>query len=198
MSGKRYTPKQKKFIEDHYLDYPVKRIADMINGSYTGVMGHLKRKGLTIPAEVVERNRKSSYFKKGQPAFNKGKKQSDFMSKEAIKRCSKTRFKKGHTPHNTNYNGHERITKDGYVEVRIEKGNYQLKHLHEWEKINGKLPKKHCLWCKDGNLQNTDPSNWELIHRKENLRRNVHNLPPELNRAKRLKTRILKTLENAK
>ena len=76
-------------------------------------------------------------------------------------------FKKGHEPHNTKYNGHERITKEGYIEIRIKKGEYRLKHLYNWEQINGKLPKNHCLSCVDGNKQNTDPNNWKIISRAE-------------------------------
>lgn len=197
MSGKRYSKKQKEFIEEKYLDYPIKKLAKMIGGSYTGVMAHLSRKNLVIPPEIVERNRKQSQFKKGMKSHNKGKKRSDYMSKENIIKCSKTQFKKGNVPHNTKYNGHERITKDGYIEIRVKQGSYKLKHLHLWEQINGKLPRGYCLWCLDGNKKNTDPKNWELITRAENLNRNVHSLPPELNRAKKLKTRILKTIENA-
>jgi len=197
MSAKRYTKKQIAFILDHYLDLPIKNIANKIGGSYTGVMGVLNRRGITIPKEVIERNKKQSYFKKGNVSHNKGKKQTDFMSKEAIERSKATRFKTGHIPHNTNYDGHERITKDGYVEIRVEQGLYRLKHLHEWEKINGPLPSGHCLWCLDGNIKNTNPSNWELITRRENLNRNVHYKPVEYIRAKKLITRIKKKINES-
>ena len=196
MSAKRYTQDQVKFILDNYLDMPIKRIATHIKGSYTGVMGVLKRRGLTIPKEIIERNKKQSQFNKGIIPHNKGKKQVDFMSKEAIERTKATRFQKGIVPHNTKYNGHERITKDGYIEVRIKQGTYRLKHIHNWEKLNGKLPKGHCLWCLDGNIKNTNPNNWELITRRENLQRNVHDQPPELLKAKKLITRINKEIEN--
>lgn len=194
----KYNQEQIKYILDNYLDLPIKRIALNIGGSYTGVMGVLKRNNLTIPKEIREKRKKKNQFRKGCPSFNKGKKQEEFMCSEAIERTKKTRFKKGHIPKNATYNGHERITKDGYIEIRVRLGKYKLKHIAEWEKINGKLPDKHCLWCLDGNKLNTDPNNWELITRRENLRRNVHNHPPEIIRAKKLTNRINKIIKNGK
>jgi len=85
----------------------------------------------------------------------------------------KTQFSKGQLPHNTKYLGHERVSKDGYVEISIDEVNphtgferrYVLKHKHLWEAANGPLPEGMCLKCRDGNKLNTDPSNWEPISR---------------------------------
>lgn len=85
----------------------------------------------------------------------------------------KTQFKKGGLPHNTNYLGHERVSKDGYVEISIDETNphtgferrYVLKHRHLWESENGPVPDGMFLKCLDTNRQNTDPSNWELLPR---------------------------------
>lgn len=183
---------QIQFINDNYLKIPSKRIADILGRSDTFVREIRKKYDLVIPESIIQKFKRDSQFKKGNISFNKGKKQKDYMSKEAIERTKATRFKKGNEPHNTKYNGHERITKDGYIEIRIKKGKYILKHIHEWEKVNGKIPKGHCLWCLDGNKLNTNPDNWECITRTENLKRNVHYLPNELMRAKKLITRINK------
>lgn len=86
---------------------------------------------------------------------------------------ARTQFKKGQNPYNTKYAGHERLSKDGYVEISIEEPNphtgferrYVLKHKYLWEKTNGPVPQGMCLKCLDGNRQNTDPSNWECIPR---------------------------------
>ncbi|MEC9243436.1 MAG: HNH endonuclease signature motif containing protein [Pseudomonadota bacterium] len=40
-----------------------------------------------------------------------------------------------------------------------------LKHRWLWEKENGPVPDGMVLKCRDGNRQNTAPSNWELIPR---------------------------------
>lgn len=84
-----------------------------------------------------------------------------------------SQFRKGGLPHNTKYLGHERVSKDGYIEISIDEVNphtgyerrYVLKHRHLWEKLNGILPDDMCLKCLDGNKQNTDTSNWEAIPR---------------------------------
>ena len=127
--------------------------------------------------ERLQEKGKAYRYPKGNSPFNKGRK----MPKEVYEKVKSTMFKKGHSPHNTNYDGHERVSKDGYVEIRIRKGKYRLKHLHRWEQLYGEIPKGHCLVCRDGNKQNTDPGNWELITRAENMRRNtINRFPPEL------------------
>jgi hypothetical protein len=82
-------------------------------------------------------------------------------------------FKKGGRPHNTNYLGHERVSKDGYVEISVDETNphtgferrYVLKHRWLWEKKHGPVPDGMCLKALDSNRQNTDPANWELVPR---------------------------------
>jgi hypothetical protein len=59
--------------------------------------------------------------------------------------------------------------------------NWLPLHIIEWERVNGPLPKGHCLWFKDGNRLNVDVANLELHTRAENMRRNsIHNLPQPL------------------
>lgn len=87
--------------------------------------------------------------------------------------AQRTQFTKGGLPHNTKYLGHERVSKDGYVEISVDQPNphtgyerrYVLKHRHEWEKVNGPVPDGMMLKCLDGNRLNTDPANWELLPR---------------------------------
>lgn len=106
-------------------------------------------------------------IEKGNVPPNKGKKMP-FNPNSA-----RTQFKKGHLPHNTHYLGHERVSKDGYVEISIDETNphtgyerrYVLKHKWAWEKVNGPLPEDMCLKCLDGNRQNCAPENWEAIPR---------------------------------
>ena len=103
----------------------------------------------------------------GNIPANKGKKMP-FNANNAA-----TQFKKGQLPHNTKHLGHERITKDGYVEISVNETNphtgyerrYVQKHKYLWEQQHGKVPEGMCLKCLDGNRQNTDPSNWEVIQR---------------------------------
>ena len=104
-------------------------------------------------------------FAKGQTPVNKGKPMPYHPNSAA------TRFKKGRLPHNTNHIGHERLSKDGYVEISVAEVNphtgadrrYVHKHRMLWEQANGKIPAGHRLKCLDGNKQNTAPSNWEAL-----------------------------------
>jgi hypothetical protein len=106
-------------------------------------------------------------FAPGNPPANKGKKMPFHPNSAA------TRFKKGNLPHNTKYLGHERVSKDGYVEISIDAVNphtgferrYVLKHKYLWEHKHGPLPDGMCLKCLDGDRTNTDPSNWQAIPR---------------------------------
>ncbi len=111
-------------------------------------------------------------FEKGSVSHNKGVKCAPGRGGRHPN-ARKTQFRKGNLPHNTKYAGHERVSKDGYVEISIEETNphtgferrYVLKHLWLWEKAHGPVPEGQCLKCLDGDRLNTDPSNWELIPR---------------------------------
>lgn len=86
------------------------------------------------------------------------------------KSANKTSFKKGGMPHNHKPVGSERVTKDGYIEVKIkEPKKWRLKHLHLWELINGEVPKGYCLRFIDNNKLNFSMENIELIRRAENM-----------------------------
>ncbi len=142
--------------------------------------GFVERFGRDVSAQNLHALRKrrgwktgrTGHFAKGAVPINKGKKCAPGTG-GLHPNARRTQFKKGQTPHNTNYLGHERVSKDGYVEVSIDEVNphtgyerrYVLKHLHEWEKANGPVPEGHCLKCLDSNRLNTDPSNWTLIPR---------------------------------
>lgn len=86
---------------------------------------------------------------------------------------ARTQFKKGGVPPNVKYLGHERVSKDGYVEISVAETNphtgygrrYVLKHKHLWEQLHGPVPAGHALKCLDGNRLNTDPSNWTPVSR---------------------------------
>lgn len=107
-------------------------------------------------------------FEKGIVPHNKGKPHPVARSGNAAKH----HFKKGNQPHNTNYLHHERVSKDGYVEISIDEPNphtgferrYVLKHRWLWEAKHGPVPDGMCLKCL-GDRTNTDPSNWTLIPR---------------------------------
>jgi hypothetical protein len=116
---------------------------------------------------------RTGQFPKGNVSHNKGKRCADGVGGRHPN-ARKTQFKKGNVSHTYKGPGHERIdSKDGYVVMIVEETNPWTgaktrpvhKHVWLWEKLNGPVPKGHCLKCLDGNKLNTDPSNWELISR---------------------------------
>ncbi|PCI47170.1 MAG: HNH endonuclease [Alphaproteobacteria bacterium] len=107
-------------------------------------------------------------FVVGRPPANKGKKMP-FSANSA-----RTQFKKGHLGGKAKEKkkpiGTERITKDGYLEIKIHnnlplQSRWRAVHLIRWEDTNSPIPDGHCLKCLDGDRSNTDPNNWTCIPR---------------------------------
>ena len=112
------------------------------------------------------------YFKKGSTPWNKGLK--GYMG------ANKTSFKKGTIPPQYRPVGSERITKDGYIEIKVEDPNkWELKHRVIWEQHNGEIPKGHAIIFADGDKSNLDIDNLLLVSRKQLLFMNRNNLITE-------------------
>lgn len=112
-------------------------------------------------------------FELGAVSHNKGKKCAPGTG-GLHPNSRRTQFKCGQTPHNTKHVGHERVDpKDGYTYISVAEQNphtgyerrYVLKHKWLWEQLNGPVPDGYALKCLDSNPLNTDPSNWEAVHR---------------------------------
>ncbi|TGT72928.1 HNH endonuclease [bacterium M00.F.Ca.ET.159.01.1.1] len=111
-------------------------------------------------------------FVKGQTPPNKGKRCPEGKGCRHPN-ARRTQFKKGQVSHTYRGPGHERIDKDGYVWLIVAETNPHtgaptrpvMKHKYLWEQLNGPVPKGMALKSRDGNRQNTDPSNWFLISR---------------------------------
>jgi hypothetical protein len=130
-------------------------------------------------------------FKKGQTPMNKGVK----MTPETYAKASATMFKKGIVPMNVKYDGYERVSKDGYLEVRVSMGKFKAKHRLIWEQHNGPVPAGMIVVFKDRNPMNATIENLELITRGENMLRNtVHRYPAELKETIRTLNKLKKTI----
>lgn len=127
----------------------------------------------------------TGYFEKGHVPVNKGKKGC------CAPGCEKTQFRKGNLPATTKPIGYERITKDGYVEVKVKmrpsspdrNDNFVAKHRLIWEKLHGPIPKDSVVIFKDGDKQNFDPDNLLLITKAERLqmtRRGLFSSDPKM------------------
>lgn len=190
-----FTPEEDDFLRENYMTIPTKRMSTVLGRSESSARQRMALIGIVVPEELAEMFKKQSQFKKGSVSFNKGKKMKDYASKEAMERMAKTQFKKGQTPHNTKYDGHERINKDGYTEVRVSIGKYKLKHRVLWEKHHGKIPKNHIVVFKDKDKNNFELNNLELITFEENMSRNtIQRYPKELKHVIKLSHKLKRKL----
>ncbi|NII81698.1 MULTISPECIES: hypothetical protein [unclassified Pedobacter] len=128
---RKFTPEEDKYLRDNYLSIPAKRMSKNLGRSESSARQRMALLGIVVPVHITEKFKLESRIKPGNIPPNKGKKQTDYMSAEAIERTKATRFNKGNEPHNTKHDGYERISKDGYVQIRVTKGKFRLKHRVE-------------------------------------------------------------------
>lgn len=207
-----FTDEMLKELRELYPNTLAADLAKRYNCSVSAIYNQAFKYGIKKTPEFIsktarERSMKADHggrkyqFKKGHKPFNKGKKQTEFMSKEAIEKTKATRFKKGSSPHNYKPIGYERTTKDGYVEVKVRDGekqkNFELKHRLIWEKHNGKIPKGYNIQFKDGNRLNCNIDNLYMISRAEQVSKEntIHRYPSELKRAIRLTNKLQKQIK---
>lgn len=181
----KFSKKEDKFLRDNYLVIPAKRMAKMLGRFEGTARNRMKLLGITVPPEIVEKFKQESRFKKGTVPPNKGKK----MSAALYKKCASTMFKKGQTSINKKPLGSMRITKDGYLEIKIiEPNKWQAYHRLMWEETFGPIPKNGVVRFVTDDRSNVHPFNLELIDRKKNMQLNsVHNLPAPLARIVQLR-----------
>lgn len=174
----RYSEEQKEFIITNNYGKYSKELAEMFNQHFN----------TNITAKEIayfRRNNKlnsglTGQFKKGHVPHNKGKKQIEYMSQEAIERTKKTRFKIGNKPKNYRPVGSERITKDGYIEVKVADPNkWETKNKIIYKQYFGDIPKGHKVIYADGNKLNNDINNLILVSDNEELIMNKYKLRTE-------------------
>lgn len=77
-----------------------------------------------------------------------------------------TEFKPGSRPANWKPVGSERLSKDGYIEVKVaEPRTWRQKHVVVWEQLHGSRPKGCAVIFADGNRLNLEPVNLILVTR---------------------------------
>lgn len=163
MYGHKYTDEEKQFFVEYVPGHSYREIQQefvdrfnweiSINQIKTYIHNHKLNTGRT------------GQFVKGQVPQNKGKK----MPQDVYERCKGTMFKKGNVPPQHRPVGSERITRDGYVEIKIaEPRTWVLKHRYIWEQENGKIPKGHIVIFRDNDRTNIVLENLILIPRSIN------------------------------
>lgn len=171
----RATESQAKFIYDNYKGISSKDLTELFNKEFN--MNITTEKIKSFKSRNQLKSGLDGRFKKGQKSFNKGLKQTDFMSKEAIEKTKKTRFKRGNRPCSTKEIGSEYIDKDGYLYIKTKntgprfgkKGMWQQYHNLVWELYHGVIPKESVVIFLDKDKTNFDINNLKLISRSELL-----------------------------
>ncbi|APQ73137.1 HNH endonuclease [Clostridium botulinum] len=158
----QYTKEQIKFITKNVKGRSNRELTEMFNNNF----------GLDLKISQIKSFKKNhkldsgldGRFKPGHIPFNKG------IKGVYAKGCEKTWFKKGSTPINHRPVGSERITVDGYTEIKVEEPNkWRLKQQLIWEKYNGPVPKGYVVIFGDGNQHNFNPDNIILVSRQQLL-----------------------------
>lgn len=168
----KYTLEQIEFIKNNATGRSNKDLTEMFNDHF----------GLKLGLNQIRAFKKNHgiksgldcRFKPGEIPWNKGKKGVSYEG------CKATQFKKGDMPHNWVPVGSERITKDGYIQIKIQEGKFQKnwkgKHILIWEAANGPVPKGHAIIFGDGDKRNFDLKNLLLVSRAQLARLNQNNL----------------------
>lgn len=164
MYGMKYTDEMKQFILDNYKGRYNQELADLFNQKFnTNITSR------TIKSYKANNKLNSGLtgkFRKGQTPHNKGKK----MPKEVYEKVKHTMFAKGNVPPNHRPVGSERISKDGYIEVKVAEPNkWRLKQRVVYEEAKGKIPEGCPIIFLDGNKRNFDIDNLRCITRSELL-----------------------------
>lgn len=167
----KYTDEMNEFIRANYMGISSQELADLFTEHF----------GIQVSAGQMKSYRANrglncgltGRFEKGIIPFNKGMK----VAKETYDKCYPTMFKKGNIPTGYRPVGSERISVDGYIEIKVQDPRkWMQKHKYVWESQNGKIPKGHVIIFLDKNRLNTDISNLKMISRSELLIMNRHDL----------------------
>lgn len=206
MNRQFWTDEELKILTELYPKTTAKDIAERLNKKEGSVYNKAFVLGLKkdedfkreTSRQMALKNGSNSRFKKGVVPFNKGKKIEEYLSPEKIEKLKKTSFKKGNLPHNTKYDGYERVNKYGYTEVRVSQGKFVLKHRLIWEEHFGSIPKGNIIIFKDGDKTNLDISNLEMISKEENAIRNriLPDYPRELQKVEYLRVKLKQKIKN--
>lgn len=180
----RWTLEQSERLKKLWPDTETNEIALILNRSARSCWYKATLLGLKRSDEFIKNQKKmfvdnllregvKTRFKKGHEAKNKGFPMNQWMSPEKIEKTKATRFKKGIVPHNTVPIGFERISKDGYIEVKYKEDNcrtnFKLKHHLVYEENFGKIPEGCVVYFLDGNKRNFSPENLKIKSKKQNL-----------------------------
>lgn len=168
----RYTSEQISFVADNLKGRTYRELTGMFNDRFGTTLPESKitslafryntgGNGLDYRLPKGSQVGKATQFRKGITPWNKGMKGLKIGGES-------TQFKKGQRSWNYKLVGTERISGDGYVDVKIaDPGKWRCKHHLIWEAAHGPVPKGMCLIFADGNPLNVTLDNLLLISRRK-------------------------------
>lgn len=108
-------------------------------------------------------------FEKGHIPANKGTK--------GLSKSNKTSYQEGHIPGNYRPVGAERVSVDGYTEIKVKDPNkWKLKHRVVWEQHYGEIQQGSVVIFADGDKSNVAIENLILVTRNQLLTLNSNRL----------------------
>lgn len=146
-------------LRELYARHPMSQCVDQFNQAFGLNLTVLQMRSAARNHNIT--CDRSGCFQKGNVSWNKGRRMpKSFQSVE-------TQFKRGEMPHNYLPVGSERISRDGYIEVKVaDPKTWRAKHRLVWEAANGPIPKGYAVIFMDQNKTNIALDNLRLISRK--------------------------------
>ena len=154
-----WSDEEKQYLAEITPGRGYKEIQSMMSCKFGFDYTHHQIKG------AITRNKlntgRTGRFEKGRATWNKGTK--------GLTKANVTSFKKGQKPHNYKPLGSERITKDGYCEIKVSDTGrrWRPKHVLIYEKHHGKVPKGSAVIFLDGDKRNFDIDHLYLVTRSQ-------------------------------
>lgn len=166
-------PEYVAFLLDYIPGHEEREIIEAFNDKF-GILLSESKIGNFKHTYGVKSGTHGGCFKKGLIPHNKGKP----MSPEVYERVKGSFFQKGHVPKTYRKVGSERITVDGYTEIKIADPNkWCLKQRVVWEEFyHEKLKPNEVVVFLDGNKQNFEISNLFKMNRSSLVRFNQDHL----------------------
>lgn len=179
MKVNKWTEEVIQFMIENYEGKDNIELAKLLNEKFnlntnndrvSNVKANLKRRrGIDLTTHI-----NNGCYKKGNIPVNKGTKGMFNVGGNSGS------FKKGNIPPNRREVGSERLSKNGYIEIKIQDGhlnkNWMMKHRYIYEQHYGPIPKGYKVIFLDGNIRNFDINNLKAISSHEELIMNEYGL----------------------
>ena len=185
----RWTDEEKEYLASIVKGKTYKELLALMNEKFDYEFSSQQIEGALRRYNLKTGN--TGQFKKYKEPWNKGLK--GYIG------ANKTSFKKGNIPPSYKPVGSERVTRDGYTEVKIKDPNkWELKHRHIYKKHYGEIPSGYNVIFADKNISNFDIDNLILVSKAEMLILNREKLIFEDKELTKTGVNIAKLISKAK